>query len=525
MFETLTDRLQATFSQMSNRGRLNEADVDQAMREVRRALLEADVNFKVVRDFVAAVRERAVGEDVLKSLTPAQTVISIVNEELIKILGEERVPLAKSDSGPTIIMMVGLQGSGKTTHSGKLAGFLRKEGRNPLMVAADVYRPAAIAQLQTLGRQLDIPVYATNTDDKPLKIVKEALRQARDKGQDPVIVDTAGRLQIDERMMEELEEIEREIRPTEILLVADAMTGQEAVNVSEEFNRRLNVTGLVLTKMDGDARGGAALSIRSVTGIPIKFIGTGERMDALEPFYPDRLAGRILGMGDVLSLIEMAQQQTTEEEREALEGRLMEGHFDLEDFLNQLQSLKNMGPLSQLLELIPGVGSALRQSDVQIDDGELRHIEAIIQSMTPEERRYPDIIRKTRRDRIARGSGTRPEDVNALLKQFRDMQKMMSEFGMMGGGGKKGKKSVLSRMPGGLGQLGDMRDMARQMQQSGIDPSQLGGMMPPGMNPADMERMMGGAGPSTLPKLNARQPSKPKVKQQRAQATKRRKKR
>ena len=512
---------------MSNRGRLTEADVDQAMREVRRALLEADVNFKVVREFVASVRERSVGEDTLKSLTPAQTVISIVNEELIKILGEERVPLQRSDAGPTIIMLVGLQGSGKTTHIGKLAGFLRKEGRNPLMVAADVYRPAAIAQLQTLGRQLDIPVYATSADDTPLNIVKSALRQARDKGQDPVLVDTAGRLQVDERMMLELEELEREINPTEILLVADAMTGQEAVNVSEEFNRRLNVTGLVLTKMDGDARGGAALSIRSVTGIPIKFIGTGERLDALEPFYPDRLAGRILGMGDVLSLIEMAQQQTTEEDREALESKLMEGQFDLEDFLSQLQSLKNMGPLSQLLELIPGVGSAMRQSDVQIDDGELKHIEAIIQSMTPEERRRPDLIRKSRRDRIARGSGTEPDDVNALLKQFREMQKMMSQFGMMGGGGKKGKKSMLSKMPGGLGQLGNMRDMAKQMQASGFDPSQLGagGQMPPGMGGADFDSLMGGGAPA-LNRLNPQRATKPKAqKKQRDQGGKRRKKR
>jgi signal recognition particle subunit SRP54 len=332
---------------------------------------------------------------------------------------------------------------------------------------------------------------------------------------------------MDERMMLELEELEREVQPTEILLVADAMTGQEAVNVSEEFNRRLNVTGLVLTKMDGDARGGAALSIRSVTGIPIKFIGTGERLDALEPFYPDRLAGRILGMGDVLSLIERAQEQSTEEDREALEAKLMEGQFDLEDFLSQLQSLKNMGPLNQLLELIPGIGSAMRQNDVQIDDGELKHIEAIIQSMTPHERRNPDLIRKSRRDRIARGSGMEPDDVTALLKQFREMQKMMSQFGMMGGGGKKGKKSMMSRMPGGLGQLGDMRDMAKQMQQAGIDPSQLGagGGMPPGMGGGDFDALMGG-GNAPLTRLNPKKTPKPKAqKPQRAQGGKRRKKR
>lgn len=509
MFETLTDRLNQTFSNLTNRGRLTEEDVEQAMREVRRALLEADVNFKVVREFVAAVRERAVGEDVLKSLTPAQTVISIVNEELIKILGEERVPLSTAATGPTTIMFVGLQGSGKTTHVGKLARHLRSEGRNPLMVAADVYRPAAVDQLQTLGKQLDIPVYSEGIDESPLKIVRNAMKHARDRGQSPVIIDTAGRLQIDERMMNELEELQAEINPNEILLVADAMTGQEAVNVAEEFNRRLNITGLILTKMDGDARGGAALSIRSVTGIPIKFIGTGERLDALEPFYPDRLASRILGMGDVLSLIERAQQQTSEEEQAQLEERLMEGHFDLEDFLEQLQRIKNMGPLSQLLELIPGIGSAMRNQEMEVSDDELKHVEAIIQAMTPQERRFPDIIKKSRRDRIARGAGVESQDVRALIKQFSDMKQMMSQLGVMGGGGRKAqKKGLLSRMPGTLGQVGDMRDMARMMQEQGIDPSRMGGM--PGVNPADMEAMMGGGKP--LSKLNPSKSGKPKKK-------------
>jgi signal recognition particle subunit SRP54 len=494
MFETLTDRLNETFARMSNRGRLTEADVDEAMREVRRALLEADVNFKVVREFVAAVRERAVGQDVLNSLTPAQTVISIVNEELINILGAERVPLRTADGGPTIIMMVGLQGSGKTTHAGKLARLLRSEGRNPLLVAADIYRPAAIRQLETLGKQLDIPVYSEGTEQKPPVIAGNALKHARDRGQSPIIIDTAGRLQIDDAMMRELEQLEAEIKPTEVLLVADAMTGQEAVNVAEEFNRRLTVTGLVLTKMDGDARGGAALSIRSVTGIPIKFIGTGEQMSALEPFYPDRLASRILGMGDVLSLIEKAQEQTSEEEREALESKLLEGQFDLEDFLNQLQSIKKMGPLSQLLEMIPGVGSAIRQQDVQIGDDEFKHVEAMIRSMTPEERRDPDLINKSRRDRIARGSGVGADEVRGLLKQFTEMRKMMSQLGVMGGGGKGKKKGLLSRMPGTLGQIGDMRELAKQMQAQGIDPNQLGGMGGmPGFSPGDLDAMMGGA--------------------------------
>ena len=509
MFETLTDRLNNTFARMSNRGKLTEADVDEAMREVRRALLEADVNFKVVRDFVAAVRERAIGEETLKSLTPAQTVISIVHDELITILGEERVPLRSAEQGQTVIMLVGLQGSGKTTHVGKLASHLRRQGRNPLLVAADVYRPAAVAQLQTLGRQLDIPVHAEDVDQKPLSIARNALRAARDKGQNPIIIDTAGRLQIDEAMMAELEELEREVAPTEILLVADAMTGQEAVNVSREFARRLNVTGLILTKMDGDARGGAALSIRTVTGIPIKFIGTGERMDALEPFYPERLASRILGMGDVLSLIERAQEETSEEDRQALEAKMMEGSFDLEDFLNQLQAIKKMGPLTQLLDMIPGIGGALRQGNVQVNDDDYKHIEAIIYSMTPAERRNPDVIRHSRRNRIARGSGVEPDEVTQLLKQFREMQKMMSQLGALTGAGpKKGKKSVMSRMPGQIGQIGSMRDMLKQAQAAGVDPSALGGLPGgglPGMDPRSLERLVGGG---QLAPLHGGAPSK-----------------
>jgi len=436
MFETLSDRLNETFAKLNRKGRLTEQDVDTAMREVRRALLEADVNFKVVKDFVASVRERAVGQDVLRSLTPAQTVIGIVNEELIRILGEEQVPLANPSRPPQILLMVGLNGAGKTTHSGKLAVHVRKQGRNPLLVAADVYRPAAIKQLQTLGKQVNVPVYEEGTGADPVNIARNAVRFANDRGFDPVIIDTAGRLQIDEALMAELVRIKGAVQPTEILLVADAMTGQEAVGVAEEFNRQLDVTGLILTKMDGDARGGAALSIRSVTGIPIKFIGTGEKLDALEPFYPDRLAGRILGMGDVLSLIERAQEQTDEQEAERLQARMMKGQFDLEDFLDQLQKIKKMGPLSQIMEMIPGIGQQMRQAKAQISDDDYKQVEAIIRGMTPWERRHPDRIDHGRRRRIARGSGVERQDVNRLLSQFKDMQKMMGQFSQMA---KKGK--------------------------------------------------------------------------------------
>jgi signal recognition particle subunit SRP54 len=441
MFETLSDRLTQSLGKLSRKGNLTEQDVDDAMREVRRALLEADVNFKVAKDFIAAVRERAVGQDVLKSLTPSQTVISIVNEELINILGKEREPLGMPDRPPQIIMLVGLQGSGKTTHAAKLATLLRKEGRLPLLVAADVYRPAAIKQLQTLGRQIDIPVYEEGTTANPVDIARNAIAFATERGYSTVIVDTAGRLQIHDRMMNEVAEIERSIRPTEVLLVADAMTGQEAVNVAEAFHEKLGITGLVLTKMDGDARGGAALSIRAVTGVPIKFIGTGEKLDALEPFYPQRLAGRILGMGDVLSLIERAQEQTTDEDARDLQARLTKGQFNLDDFLDQIQKIKKMGPLSSLLEMIPGMGQQLRQAKAQISDDDYKRIEAIIYSMTLEERKRPQIIDGRRRRRIARGSGTSREEVSQLIKQFEEMRKMMAQMGNMT---KKGK------MPKGL---------------------------------------------------------------------------
>jgi signal recognition particle subunit SRP54 len=441
MFETLTDRLNETFARLGRKGRLTEQDVDDAMREVRRALLEADVNFKVAKDFVAAVRERAVGQDVLHSLTPAQTVIGIANEELIRVLGEEGQGLLPPERPPQILMLVGLQGSGKTTHAAKLAVHLRKQGRNPLLVAADVYRPAAVNQLQALGKQITIPVYEEGTGRNPVDIADNALRYARERGYNPVIIDTAGRLQIDDRLMQELVDIRERVHPTEILLVADAMTGQEAVSVAQTFYDRVGASGLILTKMDGDARGGAALSIRAVTGVPIKFIGTGEKLDALEAFHPNRLASRILGMGDILSLIERAQETTTVEDAVELQDRMMKGHFNLEDFLEQLQKVKQMGPLSQLMEMIPGLGAQMRQAKAQISDDDYKRVEAIIYSMTPDERRNPEVIGKRRTARIAKGSGTTIQEVKQLLKQFEEMKRMMAQIGRMS---KKGK------MPRGL---------------------------------------------------------------------------
>lgn len=447
MFEALTDRLTAIFERIGRKGRLSEQDVDEALREVRRALLEADVHYTVVRDFIAAVRERAIGEEVLRSLTPAQQVIAIVHQELVRVLGNERAPLEWAPVPPTVFMLVGLQGSGKTTQVAKLGYHLKKEGRRPLLVAADIYRPAAVEQLKTLGQQHELPVYDEGTTADPVGIVERAVKLARDRGYNPVIVDTAGRLQIDEPMMQELERIKAAVRPTEILLVADAMTGQEAVNVAREFHRRLELTGLILTKMDGDARGGAALSIRAVVGVPIKFIGTGERVEALEPFYPDRLATRILGMGDVLSLIEKAQQQISEEEGKRLQEKMLAGTFNLEDFLHQLQQVKKMGPLTQLLEMIPGVSQLLRQQQVQISDDEYKRIEAIILSMTPEERRNPDIINYSRRKRIALGSGTTMAEVNQLLTQFKQMQRMMAELGQLAAG--RGRGALRGLLGGG----------------------------------------------------------------------------
>jgi len=427
MFESLTDKLQKVFDNLGKRGMLNEADVDAALREVRLALLEADVNYKVVKDFVKRVRERSVGLEVHRRLSPAQQVVKIVHEELMATLGEPgKLDLGKQ--APHTIMLVGLQGSGKTTAAAKLALRLRQDGKKPLLVAADTYRPAAVKQLETLGRQIDIPVHSEGIKPAPPKICANALKTARKTAADIVILDTAGRLQIDENMMRELEAIKRETRPVEVLLVADAMTGQEAVNVARGFHERVGLTGMILTKVDGDARGGAAISMRAVTGVPIKFLGVGEKVDALEAFHPDRLASRILGMGDVLSLIEKAEQTIDQEEAQKAAEKLLGGQFNLEDFLSQLQQIKKMGPVSQLLDMVPGFRGVTKEVSPEMTDRELRKIEAIINSMTHTERRNPRIINASRRRRIARGSGTQVQDVNALLTQFRQMQRMMKQL-------------------------------------------------------------------------------------------------
>ncbi|HEY68689.1 MAG TPA: signal recognition particle protein [Thermoflexia bacterium] len=433
MFENLTDKLQAVFRRLGRRGILREADVDQVLREIRLALLEADVHYKVVKDFIGRVRERAIGAEITKSLSPAQMVIKIVHEELIKTLGEPG-RLELKGSVPYVVMLVGLQGSGKTTTVAKLARYLKHSGHLPLMVAGDTYRPAAIRQLEVLGRQLDLPVHSEGQQVLPPKICANGVREARRRGYDVVVLDTAGRLQIDDEMMAELEAVKRATKPVETLLVADAMMGQEAVNIAAGFHERLGLTGLILTKVDGDARGGAAISMRAVTGVPIKFLGTGEKTDALEVFHPDRLASRILGMGDVLTLIERAEAAFDEEQAERLERKLLEASFDLEDFLEQLRQVRKMGPLSQILDLVPGMGKLVRDVSPEITDRQFKHVEAIILSMTPEERRNPRIINGSRRKRIARGSGTTVQEVNALLKQFRQMQRMMKQLGTGKGG-------------------------------------------------------------------------------------------
>ncbi len=439
MFESLSNRLQETFARLGKKGKLTEADVDAAMREVRLALLEADVNYKVVKEFVARVRERAVGAEVMKSLTPAQQVIKIVHEELTELLGQaERLDL--SGPPPHVVMLVGLQGSGKTTTAAKLALHLRKNGQKPLLVAADTRRPAAVDQLVTLGRQLNIPVHEEGTQVPPPTIAAHAVEQARRGAYSAVIVDTGGRLNIDEQLMQELEDIKAQIQPCEILLVADAMTGQEAVRVAEDFNQRVGLTGLILTKVDGDARGGAALSMRAVTGVPIKYVGVGEKVNALEPFYPDRMASRILGMGDVLTLIEKAEEAIDQEEARKAAEKFMRAEFTLEDFLVQLQQIKKMGPLDELMKMIPGFAQIQSQLPVGATDEQLKTIEAIICSMTPEERRNPKILNASRKRRIARGSGTTVQQVNELLSQFRQVQRMMKQLqrghglrGMFGG--------------------------------------------------------------------------------------------
>ncbi|EQC2102583.1 signal recognition particle protein [Listeria monocytogenes] len=438
-FEGLAGRLQETMNKIRGKGKVNEADVKEMMREVRLALLEADVNFKVVKQFIKTVSERAVGADVMKSLTPGQQVIKIVQEELTSLMGGEESKIGTADRPPTVIMMVGLQGAGKTTTSGKLSNLLRKKyNRKPLLVAADIYRPAAIKQLETLGKQLDMPVFSLGDQVSPVEIAKQAIAKAKEEHLDYVIIDTAGRLHIDETLMDELKQVKEIATPTEILLVVDSMTGQDAVNVAQSFNEQLEITGVVLTKLDGDTRGGAALSIRSVTGKPIKFIATGEKMEALEAFHPDRMASRILGMGDVLSLIEKAQTDVDAEKMKAMEQKMKDNSMTLDDFLDQLQQVKQMGPLDELLKMMPGANKMKGLDNMNVDDKQLGHIEAIIKSMTKNEKDNPDIINASRRKRIARGSGRPVQEINRLLKQFAEMKKMMKQ--MTGGGkGKKGK--------------------------------------------------------------------------------------
>ena len=446
MFDSLSAKLDGVFKRLGGKGKLTESDVDLALREVRLALLEADVNFKVVKEFVARVRTRAIGEEVMQSLTPAQAVIKIVNEELIATLGDP-AKLDLSGDPPHVVMLVGLQGSGKTTTTAKLALNLRKSGQRPLMVAADTRRPAAIQQLVTLGKQLDIPVHTEDVRVPPPQICANAVNHARESVYSVVLLDTQGRLHIDDELMNELALIKAKTHPQEVLLVADAMTGQEAVRVAEEFNKRVELTGLILSKVDGDARGGAALSIRSVTGVPIKFLGVGERSDQLEPFYADRLASRILGMGDVLTLIEKAQQNLDQEQARKAAEKILKAQFDLEDFFDQLQQIKKMGPISQLMGMIPGFSQVMKELPEDVTDQQMRHVEAIISSMTREERHQPDTLNARRRQRIAKGSGTTVQEVNDLMRQFKQMQRLMQQLG-------KGKgRGGMPRIPGfpGLG--------------------------------------------------------------------------
>ncbi|MBS4193957.1 signal recognition particle protein [Lederbergia citri] len=444
-FEGLADRLQATMQKIRGKGKVSEADVKAMMREVRLALLEADVNFKVVKQFISKVSERAVGQEVMKSLTPGQQVIKVVKEELTELMGGEQSKIAVANRPPTVIMMSGLQGAGKTTTTGKLANLLRKKfNRKPLLVAADIYRPAAIKQLETLGKQLDLPVFSLGDKVSPVEIARQAIEKAKEDHLDYVLIDTAGRLHIDEELMGELKEIKEVAKPDEIFLVVDAMTGQDAVNVAQSFNEQLEITGVVLTKLDGDTRGGAALSIRSVAEKPIKFVGMGEKMDALEPFHPERMASRILGMGDVLTLIEKAQANVDEEKAKELEQKFRTASFTLDDFLEQLGQVRNMGPLDELLKMMPGANKIKGMNNLQVDEKQIGHVEAIIRSMTKKEKEHPEIINAGRRRRIAKGSGTTVQEVNRLLKQFDEMKKMMKQ---MTGMQQKGKKRGGFKLP------------------------------------------------------------------------------
>ncbi|MBQ4631337.1 MAG: signal recognition particle protein [Clostridia bacterium] len=442
-FENLAEKLQQTFKKLRGKGKINESDLKAAMREVKLALLEADVNFKVVKDFISSVSEKALGANVLESLTPGQQVIKIVNEELTALMGSEAKKINYSSKSPTVIMMVGLQGAGKTTTSGKIGGLLKKQGKRPLLAACDVYRPAARKQLQVVGSQLDIPVFSIDDSNDAVYIASQSIDHARRHGNDVVIIDTAGRLHLNEELMDELENIKNSVEPSEILLVLDAMTGQDAVNVAQAFDEKLNFTGMVLTKLDGDTRGGAALSVRAVTGKPIKLVGQGEKLTDMDWFYPDRMASRILGMGDVLTLIDKAQQAFDEKQAAELEQKLLKSQFTLDDYLAQMQQMKKMGPLGDLLKMIPGVNSAALQN-ANIDERKLGRIEAMITSMTKKERSNPEILNSSRKKRIADGSGTKVQDVNMFLKQFEQMQKMMKQFS---------NPKKMKRFKGGFGNL------------------------------------------------------------------------
>ena len=448
MFEGLAEKLQETFKKLRGKGKLTEKDLNSALREVRLALLEADVSLPVVKEFIQRIRERSLGADVLESFTPAQQVIKIVNEELTAVMGDTKSSVEFNSSGATVFLLVGLQGGGKTTTAGKLALHYKKQGKQPLLVAADVYRPAAIKQLEVLAKQIDVPFFALEEGNSPVTIARQAVEHSRSHGYDLVIIDTAGRLHIDEELMEELQQMKDAVTPQEVFLIVDAMIGQDAVNIAKSFHEELGLTGVILTKLDGDTRGGAALSVRKVTGCPIKFIGTGEKLDALDPFYPDRLAARILGMGDVLSLIEKAQATIDEEKARELEKKLRKQEFTLDDFLEQIKQVQSMGPLEQVLGMIPGLGGAkqLRQIQEGIDEKEFTYLEAMINSMTPEERRNPAIIKGSRRKRIARGSGRRVQDVNRLLKHFDQSCKLFKQLSELGAG-KSARKLKSMKFP------------------------------------------------------------------------------
>lgn len=449
-FESLSNRLQNVFSKLRGKGKVTEDDLNEAMREVRLALLEADVNFKVVKDFIAKVKEKALGLDVSKSFTPGMVVIDIVNKELTELMGGSQSKLAKANKPPTVIMMAGLQGAGKTTTSGKLAKLLQKGNHKPLLVACDIYRPAAIKQLQVLGEQINAPVFALGDQTSPVEIARQSLQFAKDNNNDYVIIDTAGRLHIDEALMEELKNIHQIVKPDEVLLVVDAMTGQDAVNVAQSFHEQLELTGVVLTKLDGDTRGGAALSVKAVTGCPIKFAAMGEKIDSLEPFHPERMASRILGMGDMLSLIEKAQAGIDADQAKEMERKMRTAEFTFDDFLEQMAQVRKLGPLDQIMDMLPGMNKMKGVKDMKIDEKQIGRVEAIVRSMTKEEKQKPELLNHSRRKRVAAGSGTTIVEVNRLIKQFDDMKKMMKQFSSMMGpkgpkGGKKGLKGLLGK--------------------------------------------------------------------------------